>query len=491
MSTCTSYFELVTDMLKQVQVLFASGSYKTIVECFKNYLRSMKYFPLLQIKPVYKSDGLILLHNTYDARNSLEAEHFKDLHDIARSVVVDLSMLETESKGIVVSLADRTPVRISVTDFKEMSESKVFSYQKGYAGTMIYVYNHKDIWHFGTSTIPNIDYSRFHHETKTHGDMLNEILVGYYPDVPVGEVRAKFCENLEAGKAYGFLLVHHENSHVMNYTAEFGEKYAVLFHFFSRDTKELSYIIDYTDSSYYISDLHDLGVKYLDLVSDEKIDDMMNDPTVYAVMAAEMVCGIPNAYGVFKYECTNNVYKICREEIITIENQDRGNSNVWMNMIAVYNENKPDFKVNDYLNKFHAEKKESFTLTDASGYKYDPTYVINEAIRVICENLLSSYLSTTYYNKHTGRYKLDREIDSALAPIIRFHMVQLRNIQTTSHKHALLAQKAVRDYVCRHNTLKNIRLLINHFAAVYKVNPHTAHNRPTTCLVFLSDLLAA
>jgi hypothetical protein len=481
-------------MLKQVQVNFASGSYKTIVECFKSYLRSMKYFPYLQIKPVYKSDGLILLHNTYDARDSLEVEHFRKLHDGVRGMVVDLSMLETESKGIVVSLSDKTPVRISVTDFKaiSISKSKVFSYQKGYEGTMIYIYFHKGVWYFGTSTIPNIDYSRFFHDTKTHGDMLNEILANYYPDVPVGELRTKFCENLEAGKAYGFLLVHHENSHVMNYTEEFGEKYGVLFHTFTRDNKVFSHMINYTDTTHYISGLCDIGVKYPVLIDDNvDVDAMMAGQNIYAVMAAEMVCGPDDANGFFKYECTNNVYKICREEIITIENQDRGNSNVWMNMICVYNENKPDFKVNDYLIKFHAEKKESFTLTDESNRKYDPTYVIHEAIRVICKNLYNSYLDTTYYNKHTGRYNITIEIDRALAPIMRFHMVQLRNIQTTSHKHALLTPKTIRDYVCRHNPIKNIRLLINHFAAVYKVNPHTANNRPTKCFVFLSELLAA
>jgi hypothetical protein len=454
-------------------------------QCFKNYLRSMKYFPLIQIKPVYKSKGLILLHNTYDARDSPDAQHFKELHDVVRSVVVDLSMLETENKGIVVSLADKTPVRISVGDFKEIQKTKFFTYQIAYDGTMMYVYYHKGVWHFGTSTIPNIDYSRFFHKTKTHGDMFNEILAKYYPDVPTGERRTKFCENLDVEKAYGFLLVHHENSHTMNYTTEFGENYAVLFHLFSRNANELSYTINYADNSHYISSLNDIGVKYLNPISDDKIDETMNDEAVYAVMAAEMT---RDADGEAKF--TNNVYKISRMEIIITEKQNRGNSNVWMNMLAVYNQNTPEFKVKDYILKFHADKKDSFTLTDASNRKYDPTYVIHEAIRIICDNLYSAYLDTTHYNRHTGRYNINRKIDSDLASIIRFHMAQLRNIQTTRHKEALLKPKAIREYVCRQNPLKNIRLLINHFAAVYKANPHTANDRPTNCLVFLSELLA-
>jgi hypothetical protein len=48
--------------------------------------------------------------------------------------------------------------------------------------------------------------------------------------------------------------------------------------------------------------------------------------------------------------------------------------------------------------------------------------------------LYTHYLDTTFYNKYTERYTINRECNAELAPIIRFHLAQLRDIQMTTHK---------------------------------------------------------
>jgi len=59
---------------------------------------------------------------------------------------------------------------------------------------------------------------------------------------------------------------------------------------------------------------------------------------------------------------------------------------------------------------------------------------------------------------------MNLEADKQLPPILRFHLAQLRHIQITTHHFAPISIKAVYHYLCLHNTMKNIRLLIQFFS---------------------------
>ncbi len=461
----TTTFPRIAEMLEKVQEEFKNGEFNSLTECLKNHLRVNKYYPMLQLKNIFNSIGLVLLHNTY---KRTDIDHFKDLYDSSRSVIID--MLAPIGQNIIVSLADKIPNRITIEEYNEIKNDTDIC-EKGYEGTMIYVFHHNETWYFTTSTIPDINYSRYFHPTKTHGEMFNEVLASYFNDDTYSSetLRAKFCEHLAIDKTYGFLLVHHENSHLMNYTEEFGEHYTVLFHLFTRDKTKKGTLVDYN------SKLINVGVKYPIFVKSEDVDDMIENPAVYAVIA--------------RTDKSDTVYKICNKHIIENEDKDRGNSNVWINMVSVYMKGTPHYKVKDYIEEYHSEIKDSLTLWDNIGRDYDPTYIIHEVIRSICENIYADYRKTTHYNKYTTRYNMNSAIDAVLPPIIRFHLAQLRNIQITSHKHAPITPKTVRDYICFHQPMKNIRLLVAHFAEVHANNPQTKNNKATHCFAFLNALL--
>jgi hypothetical protein len=457
-------FPYIAQMLEKVQKEFECGEFNSMIECLKNHLRINKYYPMLQLKPIFYSNGLVLLHNTY---KRTDIDHFKDLYDSARSVVINMNA--PIGQNIIVSLAEKIPNRITIGEYKNvMCDTDIC--EKGYEGTMIYTFQHNDIWHFTTSTIPDINCSRYFHPTKTHGQMFDEVLASYFNDSAYNSetLRDKFCENLSADKTYCFLLVHHENSHLMNYTEEFGKNYAVLFHLFTRDKITKGTVTDYTCK------LINVGVKYPVYIKNEDIEDIIEDQNVYAVIARTY---------------KGDTYKICNNKIIEKEDKDRGNSNIWVNIVSVYMQRRPDYEVKDYILEYCPQNKELLEIKDDIGREYNPTYIVHEVIRNICEHIYKHYRETTHYNKYTTRYNMNRELDNALPPIIRFHLALLRNIQITTHKHAPITPKTVRDYICFHQSMKNIRLLVAHFNKVYAGNPKTQKNKAAYCFLFLNHML--
>lgn len=464
-----TYFPMISDMIQKVQEDFIKGSHDTMEECLNQYIRKNKYWPMIQTKRFFGNHGLVLLHNTYKRD---DVDHFKDLYEEIRSVILDLNAPVGEN--IVVSLADKIPTRITTTEYQEkMKESDLC--EKGYEGTMIYVYHHNDRWFFGTSTCPTVDSSRYFHPTKTHGEMLNEVLASYFPDLMTEEMTPKekgkllrdhFCSNLSPEKTYGFMLVHHENKHFMDYTEEFGENYKVLVHIFTRDKVTKGTTLDHDQS------LAHLGLKYTEKIYYNNVVSCLENPLNYA-----MIVRTEN----------QEVYKVSRPELIEKEGKDLGNANPWMNMLWVYMQGKPDYRVEDYIKEYLTDKQHSLTVFDKTGRPLAPIYMIHTAMCTIRDTLYSLYFSTTYYNKHTQRYTINMEVDKSLAPILRFHLAQLRNIQVTTHTHAPLNQKAVYHYLCYHQTMKNMRLLINHFATVCVNTGYM--NRAMECFVLLNDLL--
>lgn len=442
------------NVFKMLETVSKEKGETHFLEYLKNYLKMKNFYPMLQIKKVFKSESLILLHNTY---KRTDISHFKELYNEARSVIIDIE--KPLGENIVVSLADKIPESLTLDEYLlKAKETDIIDV--AYEGTMIYVYNHEEMWYFGTSTIPDINYSRYFHPTKTHGEMFDEAIAKHSFN------RETFVKHLSPNKTYGFLLVHHQNNNVMNYTEELGENYAELFHMFSRDKDTQGKTVDYTD------ELNDLFVMYADTCTREECISSINDVYGFIVRTEE-----------------GETYKISSTEVLEKEAKNRGNSNIWYNLIDVYKKGVPHYKVVDYINEFCPEKKESLVMTDEVGRTYDPTYMIHEVFRNICETLYRLYRTTTYYNRHTGRYTIMKEADSVLAPIMRFHLSQLRIIQITSHKEAPITPRTVRDYICHNQTMKNIRLLVSHFTKMYRSDEQSKNYKSTMCFYFLNNLL--
>jgi len=423
-------------------------------------LKSRHYWPALQWKKFFDHSGLVLLHNTYK-RTDVEA--FQELYDECRSVVLDLNAPLGES--IVVSLASGIPERASDILYANVAKPDDVC-EESFEGTVVSVYQHNDVWHFGTSACPTVDSSRYHHPTKTHGDMFDESLAALFPSITADQyaskkefraaLRNEFVKHLNADKTYAFLMVHHENGHIVKYP-QLGDKYAKLFHISSRQRSNLT--VD-GDDIHTTCPLESLGVLY---------PQRFETPE----RALEWLRTTPNVFGFIARRANGMLYKVSLASVIMCEEQNLGNPNPWINMLWVYMQNKPHFKVSDYIAQYCADLP---TPKDSMGNTMAPVYIIHTVICTMRDIIYECYTRTTKYFTAYERYRMDKEMDAQLSPIMRFHLAQLRHIQTTTHKHAYLTPYAIYHYLCHHQTMKNMRMLIHYFASqnMFQMNYRTA-----------------
>jgi hypothetical protein len=484
----------LTELLQEVKQIYSQCPTEDMANILIAVLRKHKIWPALQVKKFFKNKNLVLLHNTY---KRTDVSHFQALYDECRSVVLDMS---AQDNHIVVSYTDMIPEHTSLSAYKHtLSKSVIMpdgtqvdptglndECYEAFEGTVVTVYFYQDKWHFGTSTCPLVDSSRYFHPTKSHGQMLDEALAGILGVAAPGltefnfgvttseDVRKAFTHWLNPARAYAFILVHHENKHVADYTQRFDKNYAKLVHIVTRDRTSHKTLDEQLDPEFARNIVY--PYKFATPVEAVKFIEM----SVHK--------GNKDLYGFIATKSDGKRLKVSSDDISTREEFDLGNPNMWINMLHVYIQNKPHYKITNYQATYCPDL---MVPLNNRGQPLAPTYIIHTVICSIRDIVYQSYKNTTSFNANTKRFYIQKAQDAALAPIMRFHMAQLRNIQITTHDHAALSPHAIYHYICHHQTMKNLRLLIKYFATSWIIeNPDGFPPRTTECFFHLDALLS-
>lgn len=467
----TNLYELVTETFTE-----HNKTNEAFHTCLIQVLKKFHLWPAIQVKKFKDSDNLVLLHNTYKREDT---DHFSELYEQCRSVVLDFA--SRDYNHVVVSYSYSIPQRITHDAYVNTSDVNVnCKYQEAYDGTMITVYNYNNTWYFGTSSCPDVNFSKFPHPTKSHGYMLNEVLMKYFRNSFTDEelntcteqqisqkLRALFTANLNPALAYEFVLIHHENKHIINYTSSLGQGYKELIHVNCKTRDTL------TEVDLSTCPMSNIGVKY---------------PVCFqSLEEAYSHVNTTNSYGLIAKQYTDNgvvkLFKISPNHVDIKEDTDPCNPNVWHNLLMVYMKNRKDFKINDYIKTYNPNLQ---LPLDDKGRPMDPTYLIHTMISTLKDVLYNLYITTTTYNSRTNRFRMNKELDKQFPPVIRFHLAQLRYRQQAYHTNALIRPKDVYYYLCHCNNVKNIKLLITLFATNVGYN---IAERPALCLTILNGLL--
>lgn len=431
-------------------------------------LRTHHFWPALQVKKFFHEPDLVLLHNTY---KRVDVSHFKTLYDECRSVVIDMSA--PVGQNIIVSYAEHIPDRMVDSQYELMMTPDDVCVEC-YEGTVVTVYNYKDKWYFGTSSCPSVNSSRFHNPTVSHGDMFDDALQRLFSRTDGGmdvdgdqqeHVRTRFVRCLDPSKAYAFVLVHHMNKHVVDYSTVFGgdDAYAKLIHIGTRDRNSLM------SEDISSRPFESIGIEYA---------------TAYATPhdALNAVRSSCNMYGVLVVSPTGQRYKVSRADLVHREECDLGSANKWVNMLWVFMQNRPDYHIQEYQKEFAPDVE---IPLDSKKRPMSPTYLIYTCMCNMRDILYQLYSGTTTYYPTYRRFKMNRDIDQTYHPIVRFHLAQLRHVQVQHHHHAFLSKKAVYHYLCFHQTIKNVRVLIRFFADTEGYFT----GRPRECFQVLANML--
>jgi hypothetical protein len=421
-------------------------------------LRKNHYSPALQIKRFVNSSNMVLLHNTYKRDDT---DTFQELYNECRSVILDFDI--KNGNNVVVSYSDSIPKRMCDIEYEKNHIDVDDIYEKAYESTMIYVYHHNDIWYFGTNSCTDAYKSKFCHPTKSHGKMFDEALKNTFQENIY--IREEFTKNLDKTCAYEFALMHYENTKYLKeeYIKCYGENYKFIIHI---ATKKQG-ILQNKDNFFMEKDIL-TAYKYKDL--SEALSDVRTN----------------NIYGFIVRKKNKMILKVSTDTIIHIEETNLGNSNYWRNMLWTYLQQKSDFHIKDYIKKYSPDLE---LPLDTVGNKLDPTYVIHTVFMTIREILFNLYDSTTDYFSHYNRFRMNKDLDKKLSPIIQFHLAQLRHLQVTlySDLKTKISKKEIHHYLCHINSIKNMIGLIRFFTlnTGYDIMP-----KASMCISILNTLLS-
>ena len=474
--TCATVLKPPSSVYELINLVFQEYNNLQQTETYANVLIKMlkKYhlWPAMQVKKFRDNENIVLLHNTY-VRD--DVGNFKELYDQCRSIVLDFTL--SLNNNVVVSYANNIPDRITYDDYVHDSTDR---YQAAYDGTMITVYNYNNKWYFGTSSCPDINMSRFAHPTKRHGDMLDDVLMHYFRSsftdeelqqfdrsVISNRLRELFTVNLDPSLAYEFVLLHHENVHMIDYSNILGSGYKALFHINSKNRYTL------VEADISNAPLAGLGVMY---------------PTYFnTIQEAYAYNETPFSYGFIVKKLMENgsprLLKISPPHVDFKEDTDPCQPNLWHNILMVYMKNRKDYQINDYIKNYAPN---IVLPLDNRGRTIDATYLVHTVISTFKDILYNLYVATTTYNVNTNRYKINNELDRQFPPIIKFHLTQLRQRQQSDYPTAFLRPKDVYYYICHCNNVKNIKNLVSYFATSVGYN---IPERSALCLTILNGLL--
>jgi hypothetical protein len=480
----TNLYELIEETFKLYEERYADTSVETdnnsYANCLISLLKKYHLWPMMKVKKFKGRSDIVLLHNTYIRNN---VDNFKELYEQCRSIVLDFSL--NCNNNIVVTYANSIPERINYNTYISTLFSDADKVYEAYDGTIITVYHYKDEWYFGTSSCPDANSSKFSHPTKKHGNMFDEILYKYFRHHLCAEdtaltaeelsakLRGLFVHHLDPAMAYEFIIVHHENRHIVDYTGLLGENYMEMFHI---NTKHRCSLAENDIMSSIIPSLLEVGVKYpLPFNNIQEAYAHINTmPYSYGLIVKKMAA----SGGKVK------LYKISTDAINYREETDPCHPNIWMNILSVYMKNKTEYTIKDYIANYHPYIN---LPVDNNGQKIDPTYLIHTIISTIKDSLYSYYKATTVYYPNYNRYKMNKEMDKQFPPIIQYHLAQLRNLQVNTYKTKMITMGNVYHYICQCNDINNIKTLIQFFASnpINEMSPRTS-----MCFAIMTSLIS-
>jgi hypothetical protein len=427
----------LSSLITETYEIYNKDTTKNCPTILLNLLKEKHLWPSIKVKKFKNESNLCLVHNSYK-RDDVDA--FRSLYDECRSVILDFS--RSIGNNVVISYANSIPVRSSISNYTTNIYQSTDKSYIAMDGTLISVYFNNNKWHFGSSCCPDINGSKFSHPTKSHGYMLDEVLYEIYktrtnidvtdPNIST-TLRNLFTSNLSPLFSYEFVLIHHENIHIIDYSKELGNNYKCLFHINTKNRITLA------EENLDNKPLEFLGVHY---------------PHKFQSPEEAIAFVSTNENSIIIKKPTGKLFKISSDKISHYDEVNANNYNKWYNLIYVYMLQKPNYNINQYVAEFLANE-------DSNLYKtaYDD---IHTTFMIITEVIYNLYIATTNYYPKYKRFKVNLDLDRTLNPVMRFHLAQLRYQQTTIYQKAIITQKEIFDYLCHSNNIKNVKKIITH-----------------------------
>lgn len=175
-----------------------------------------KLFEMGILSKHYIEDDLMLLYHKYESPITSELERE------CRSLVIDCNSLKIKSYSCENPRVNKEGMNYLLSNTMQPQIINTC-----YEGTFLSVFSHNNKWYVSTRRCLNSHDSVFNpteeSEVKSHYEMFEEILrKANYNDFN------DFSQQLNPSYSYYFVLIHHQNKHLIDYTNQFGKEYGRL-----------------------------------------------------------------------------------------------------------------------------------------------------------------------------------------------------------------------------------------------------------------------
>lgn len=411
-----------------------------------NYNNLYEYFSKhhkynLFVKKYNDNDQILMIHNNQDTSNK------NDIYKECRSIIID-----TNDKPKIVSYSHDNVLYSTIEEIK-IEDNDII--EESYEGTMVNVFNYNDKWYFSSTKCPSIDNSFFFTDQKSHGEMLNEILKQYYPNTENINVRDEFVKNLDKNKCYFFIILHHENKYIIDYTNVYGTNYKKLVHIITRDKESQVEEYDTLSLDYLIK-----PTKFSNLV---EAKEWLNN----------------NYYGeglIIKRKNQENnkniLIKIPSDQYTLIRIEKPNYSNVWIGCIEIFQRNNSSYNPDNYLQKYYPDKIKS---------NLDITGILHFIFKNLSYELYNIYTFFTHYDQTNGSYEkknpeiynklFDKQLKTLNNQVQKLQFYQYKYLKRSFRQVDILNH--LRSHTCPkdiYNMIKEHKVLVNseHFSEIFK-----------------------
>lgn len=156
----------------------------------------------------YDKDGLFQLYHKYDTpcNNTMQRE--------CRSVIFDNKTLNMVAYTGEVPMLNNEGLSYMLS-----TDSPNYYANISYEGSLLSIFYFNDKWYVSTRRCLDSNESKFNSD-KSHYDMFCDVILNDSYETP-----EHFFEKLDKNLSYYFVLIHHMNKNIIDYTYKFGENY--------------------------------------------------------------------------------------------------------------------------------------------------------------------------------------------------------------------------------------------------------------------------
>jgi hypothetical protein len=270
----------------------------------------------ITVKKITNDGYLLLIHNNFTKDDT------SDIYNECRSFALTIE----NNKAVIVSYSHENIIPVNNDVFiAEKSDNFIQAHE----GTMVSMFHHIDTWHYITSRCTDINASYFYNSDLTFGHMFDECLTN------INQSRATFEQLLNTDHCYNFVIVHHKNKYVIDYTDDYGENYGKLVLVIEREMEHFTEIASDAIDGIIIPQSY------------TNMDTMITNSTHTESIICKRLDVDRNTFKYYKIQSQDYLLKCKRKPKF---------SNIWYSYIQVFLDNKPDLTIDMFREENKIDK---------------------------------------------------------------------------------------------------------------------------------------